>query len=590
MRRYPIALISLIALLVGCAEHTNTSSERLQRLFEEAWSFRLEESPTFATYVGVHEFNDRLPSVSFEDLERRHQKNLNFLQQLRSIDLNRLEGQDRINYLIFERQLSDQIQEFEFAGYLFPLTSETGFHTGFARLPEWVPFNSIQDYHNYLSRLRSFSTYTVQHIALLQKGLDSGMVLPRIVMKGYESTILPHIVEKAEDSVFYSPFRHLPDHFAEIEKQDLEDQAKTTITETVIPSYKRFLEFMTEAYIPGCRDSLGISSVPNGDQYYAFLVRHHTTLNLTPEEVHQIGQEHVARIRNEMMEVIQEAEFDGSLEEFIHYLRSESRFYAETPEELLKEASRIAKRIDAKLPSLFKTLPRLPYGVEPVPEHIAPKYTAGRYVGAPLGGTKAGTYWVNTYALESRPLYSLTSLTLHEAVPGHHLQNALRQELTDLPNFRRFSGINAYGEGWGLYSEWLGIEAGLYDDPYDHFGRLTYEMWRACRLVVDTGIHAMDWSRDQAVEFLAANTALSLHEIGTEVDRYISWPGQALAYKIGEIKIRELRQRAERELGELFDVREFHDVILLSGPVPLDILEEQVIGFIEKSRNVKSQP
>ena len=285
-----------------------------------------------------------------------------------------------------------------------------------------------------------------------------------------------------------------------------------------------------------------------------------------------------------MMAIIEELEFEGDFEEFLDFLRTDPRFFVDTPRELLAEASYIAKKMDGQLPALFKTLPRLPYGIEPVPEHIAPKYTAGRYVGAPLGSTRPGYYWVNTYALESRPLWALPALTLHEAVPGHHLQNALRQELADLPNFRRFSGVNAYGEGWGLYSEWLGIEAGIYENPYQDFGRLTYEMWRACRLVVDTGLHALGWSRDQAMDFMAENTALSRHEITTETDRYISWPGQALAYKMGQIKIMELRRRAEEALATDFDVREFHDVILLNGPVPLTLLEDQVEDYIARTR------
>ncbi len=282
--------------------------------------------------------------------------------------------------------------------------------------------------------------------------------------------------------------------------------------------------------------------------------------------------------------VIAEVGFEGSFEEFLEFLRTDPRFYAETPEELLKEASWIAKRMDAKLPALFKTLPRLPYGVEPVPDHLAPKYTSGRYVGAPLGSTQPGYYWVNTYNLDSRPLYNLEALSLHEAVPGHHFQIALNRELEDLPNFRRFSYISAFGEGWGLYSEWLGLEAGFYTDPYSNFGRLTYEMWRACRLVVDTGLHALGWSRQQAMDFLAANTALPLHEIKTETDRYISWPGQALAYKLGELKIKELRRRAEEALGERFDVREFHDAVLANGSVPLPVLEAAIERFIAERR------
>ena len=366
------------------------------------------------------------------------------------------------------------------------------------------------------------------------------------------------------------------------QQERLREAGKRAIRESIVPTYQEFLEFMVNEYRPGARTTLGASELTNGREYYAHLIRHFTTLDLTADQVHEIGLKEVARIREEMDEVIRKVGFEGDFDAFLQFLRTDPRFYPETPEQLLKEASYIAKKMDGKLPALFKTLPRLPYTVEPVPAPIAPRYTAGRYVGAPIGSTRPGYYWVNTHALESRTLYTLEALTLHEAVPGHHLQNALRQELTGLPDFRRFSSFNAFGEGWGLYSEWLGLEAGFYTDPYSNFGRLTYEMWRACRLVVDTGLHAMGWTRRQAMDYLASNTALSLHEIRTETDRYIAWPGQALAYKMGELKIRELRAKAEKALGGRFDVREFHDAVLLNGSIPLSVLEDQIELFIEQ--------
>jgi uncharacterized protein (DUF885 family) len=347
-----------------------------------------------------------------------------------------------------------------------------------------------------------------------------------------------------------------------------------------VPAYRALLTFFTGEYEPGARATIAAFELPEGKAYYAWLVRYYTTLDTTPEEVHRTGQAETSRIRREMDEVIRKVAFQGSFAEFLEFLRKDPRFYAKSADELLKQAAFIAKRMDGRLPSLFGRLPRQPYGVEPVPDDLAPKYTSGRYVGAPLDGRRAGTYWVNTHALESRPLYALEALTLHESVPGHHLQIALAKELDGLPPFRRYTYVDAFGEGWGLYSERLGIEAGFYTDPYSDFGRLTYEMWRACRLVVDTGIHAMAWSRQQAVDFMAERTALSRHEIGTEVDRYISWPGQALAYKMGELKIRELRERAEKALGPRFDVRAFHDAVLANGAVPLDVLDRQIGEFI----------
>jgi uncharacterized protein (DUF885 family) len=403
-----------------------------------------------------------------------------------------------------------------------------------------------------------------------------------VVLEGYDESISAQLVDDPAASAFYEPFTRFPPAVAEADRARLRHEGEAAILEGVVPAYRGFLEFFREEYRPAARESVGASELPGGPDYYAHLVRRFTTLDVTPEQVHAIGLEEVARIREEMQAVIRKTGFEGSFGDFLEFLRSDPRFYAKTPEELLRAAAWICKRMDAKLPSLFRTLPRQPYGVEPVPDAIAPKYTGGRYVGAPLGGTRAGTYWVNTYKLDSRPLYVLESLSLHEAVPGHHLQNALRQELEELPAFRRYGGVGAYGEGWGLYSERLGLEAGFYTDPYSDFGRLTYEMWRACRLVVDTGMHAMGWTRDQALELLASNTALSRHEVRTEIDRYIAWPGQALGYKMGELEIRGLRRRAERELGERFDVRAFHDVVLLNGPVPLTVLRELVAEHIRE--------
>jgi len=581
-----LGLFGLMGVLVvglGCAAPTQSPDDGLYVLFDEAWDFQMREYPTYATAVGIHDYDDRLPSMALEDIERRTEYWRQVMARLDAIDRESLSDEARINYDMFKRRVQDRVEEFEFNDHLIPITAESGFHTGFARLPERVPLKTTQDYDNYIARLQAFGTYADQYIALMREGMANGYVLPRVTLEGYDSTIRPHVVDDVTESVFWPPFDSFPGSVPEADHDRLRESGNAAIRDVVIPAYRSFLDFMVDEYIPGCRASLGASELPNGSDYYAYLVRHHTTLDITPEEVHEIGLAEVARIRGEMMEIIEELGFEGDFAAFLDFLRTDPQFFAETPEELLKEASFIAKKMDGQLPSLFKTLPRLPYGVEPVPDHIAPKYTAGRYVGAPVGSSKPGYYWVNTYALESRPMWALPALTLHEAVPGHHLQNALRQELEDLPNFRRFSGVNAYGEGWGLYSEWLGIEAGIYEDLYQHFGRLTYEMWRACRLVVDTGLHAMSWSRQQTMDFMAANTALSLHEITTETDRYISWPGQALAYKMGQIKILELRRRAEEALGEKFDVREFHDIILLNGPVPLTVLEDQVDAYIERT-------
>lgn len=573
-----ILLAACALFLLNCS--TATETEQLHDLFEREWAVRLQEFPAFATSVGVHDYNDRLASMTLKSLERRHHQNQEFLQELESIDSAPLSAEDQTNHSIFRIQLQSRIDSFRFKDYQIPLNADSGFQTSVARLPENVPLRTVRDYENYISRMREIPRYFQEQTALMRMGIQSGMTLPRSVLEGIEFTMDSHVVERPEESVFYVPFKAFPPAVPEGERERLRLKGRDAVSTAVIPAYRDLSAFMRNEYVPNARDTLGARELPEGADYYSFLIRQHTTLDLTADEIHNIGLEEVARIRSEMLEVMVRVGFTGEFAAFLHFLRTDPRFYAKTGEELLKEAALIAKTMDGKLPAYFKTLPRLPYTVEPVPDHLAPKYTAGRYVSAPLGGTRPGIYWVNTYALESRPLYTLPALTLHESVPGHHLQNALRQELDNLPNFRRFSGVNAYGEGWGLYSEFLGVEAGFYEDPYDYFGRLTYEMWRACRLVVDTGIHSRNWTRQQAIEYLASNTALSIHECTTETDRYISWPGQALAYKMGELKIRELRRKAEQELGTRFDIREFHDVILLTGPVPLTVLESVVDRYI----------
>ncbi len=582
MRRLLIAATCGLVLAVPAALRAQEDARTLlHALFDEAWAFELEENPLFATSVGEHRYNDRLPSVAAEDQARRAAARRAFLERLRAIDRSVLDVVDRVSYDMFARQLEDDLTEFEFRAYEIPLTVDAGFHIAFAGLPRRVPLVTVRDFENYVARLRAFPGYVSQHIEAMRAGLARGFSLPRVVLDGYEVTIASHVVDDPTGSVFYVPFASFPPSVPVSEHARLEEEGRAAIVEAVVPGYRAFLEFMTREYIPNTRTTLGASELPNGEAYYAYLVRHFTTLDITPEEVHEVGRREVQRIRQEMEAIIEDVEFEGSFADFLEFLRTDPQFYVETPEALLREASFIAKRMDGKLPSLFKTLPRLPYGVAPVPDHLAPKYTGGRYVPPSVGTTEPGYYWVNTYDLPSRPLYTLPALTLHEAVPGHHLQGALTRELEGLPSFRRATYINAFGEGWGLYSEWLGIEAGIYTDAYSNFGRLTYEMWRACRLVVDTGIHAMGWSREQVMEYLRANTALSLHEVRTETDRYISWPAQALSYKIGELKIRELRRRAEEALGERFDVRQFHDVILGNGTVPLTVLEDQVAAYIE---------
>ena len=578
-----LSIVVTVCLLAVSARAADEVA-RLHAIFDRTWEEGLKENPLHATSVGRHEYDDRLPSVTMADLERRHAKTKATLAELAGIDRAKLPVVEVVNYDIFKQRLEDSAASFELGDYQIPFNADSGFHSGFSRLPKDVPLASVKDYENYISRLRAWPRYVREEIALMRIGLKRGMTIPRATLDGYDTTITAHIVDDPTKSVFWVPFTKFPASVSESEHERLRQEGRAAVMEGAVVGYREFLDFFRNEYLPKARSTIGAFELPDGRAYYALKIREFTTLNLTPEEIHKIGLSEVDRIAGEMNVVMKQAGFEGDFAAFLVFLRTDPRFYAKTPEELLSRASRIAKRIDGKLPSLFKTLPRLPYTVEPVPDDIAPKYTSGRYVGPAQGSTQPGIYWVNTYMLESRPLYNLEALTLHEAVPGHHLQISLSRELTDLPNFRRFSYISAFGEGWGLYCEWLGIEAGIYTDPYSNFGRLTYEMWRACRLVVDTGIHSMGWTRKQAIDYLAARTALPLHEVETEVDRYISWPGQALAYKLGELKIKELRKRAEQALGTRFDVREFHDVVLGSGAVPLRVLEANVDRWIDSQK------
>lgn len=584
-----LALAAFLAGAVACSSSTPPAAPAadaalsFRRLYEREWRWRLQENPLFASTTGERAFDERLPSESLESYARRDRETQGFLKELAGIDRNVLEASDRINYDIFRAQLEDRVGAYRFGEHLMPLNADSGFHTSFALVPQSLRFETARDYANYLARLRAFPRYMDENIALMREGLRRGITLPRVSLQGIEQSIEPLITDAPESSPLYVPFTKLAPAVA-ADGERLAREGRAAIAEAVVPAYRTFLAFMTGEYLPKTRETLAAIALPDGQAYYDFLVARFTTLPLTAAEVHDIGLREVQAIRAEMDAVIATIGFRGDFAAFLAFLRTDPRFYAKTPDELIRAASYIAKRIDAKLPSQFGRLPRQPYGVVPVPAYLAPKYTAGRYSGNPREGTEPGYYWVNTHALETRPLYNLEALTLHEAVPGHHLQGALAEELDSVPPFRRYSYISAFGEGWGLYSEWLGRDMGFYTDPYSDFGRLTYAMWRAVRLVVDTGIHAKGWTRQHAIDYLASHTALSIHECTTETDRYISWPGQALSYKIGELKIRELRRKAEQTLGPRFNVRRFHDAVLGQGSVPLPVLEGVVDTFVATER------
>lgn len=560
-----------------------TEKQKLHQIFDDEWDARLQRNPLLATRMGLTETNHLLMDVSESAYLQWQDKTQRFLKRLNEIDKSELSRDDLVNYEIFKAQLERRISEIQFKSYQIPFLSDSGFHSEMMRLHIQVPLKTLKDYQNYLQRLSAIPAFFEQNKANMLAGLSRGYSMPRIVMQGFSDVIKKAYVDGWQQNALWKPLENMPEAISSEQQAKLRTEAKKIVKQQVIPAFKDLYQFFEETYIPKTKKSLAAYDFPEGKSYYSAQIRHYTTLDLSPEEIHEIGLSEVARIRAEMETIIEKLEYKGNFQSFLKFLRESPQFYAKSAEDLVKEASYIAKKMDGQLPRFFTRLPRQPYTVEAVPEAIAPKYTTGRYVSAPLDSERPGTYWVNTYALNKRPLYALEALTLHEAVPGHHLQNALNQELSELPNFRRYSYISAFGEGWGLYSEKLGLEAGFYQDPYSNFGRLTYEMWRAARLVIDTGIHAKGWSREQAIKLLKENSALSTHNIITEVDRYISWPGQALSYKLGEIKIIQLREKAEKTLGDKFDIRLFHDEILKNGSVPLSVLEQQIELYIEEA-------
>ncbi len=582
-------IIFFLLLMFACSfvdpAQVQADDGPLQVLIDEIWEFRLQNDPLLATRTGDRRFNDRLPRVSVEQVNKEQAADKRFLERLGAIDRSKLDREEQINYDVLRRLLKTRIAETDFHAYLIPITNREGFHISFPELRRQMPLRTEMDLRNYIARLRGFQKFAHNHIQVMREGIQEGFTLPSVVLGAYRDPLEVHLVEDPKASLFFEPFRKLPTTLPEGQQQQLIIEAQSAIRDGIVPGYRDFLKFMQDEYVPSARSSIGASALPNGREFYRHRVRRFTTLEITPQEVHNVGLEEVKRIRAEMEQVIDELDFEGNLRQFIDQLREDERFHPKSADHLMKEVSFALKQMDGQLPQLFKTLPRTPYGIQKIPDYIAPQTTTAYYMPPPGDGSRAGFYFVNTYDLKSRPLYEVEALSYHEAVPGHHLQIALQQELQGLPTFRRFAGFTAFVEGWALYSERLGLELGFYSDPYSNFGRLTYEMWRACRLVVDTGMHYLGWTREQAIKFMADNTALSLHNIRSEVDRYIAWPGQALGYKIGELTIRELRKKAEAELKNRFDLREFHDVVLLQGSVPLDVLTRQVENWIREVKN-----
>ena len=566
------------ALVAAEAEMNET--EKLQTFFEEEWEYGLKENPIMATLFGDLRYNDRLGDSSIAAIERRQRHGVEALRQLESIDRSKLADSDKLNYDLYLENLTLRIEGHRFPWYLTPINQMGGVQQGPPNVVRSLPFRNAKHYEDYLSRLSQLPAVVDQTIERMQEGLKQRITPPKITLRAVAEQIQAQIVSKVEESPFYRPFKNFPETVPLSEQERLRAAGKEAIEQSILPAYQKLHDFWVSEYYPNTRETIGLSSLPNGEQWYAFGVKVSTTTNLLPKEIHEIGLREVKRIRAEMDKIIKGSGFEGTREEFFEFLRGDPQFYYSKPEHLLAGYRDICKRADAELPKLFGKFPRLPYGVREVPEYSAPSQTTAYYHGGSLKAGRPGWFYANTYKLETRPKWEMEALALHEAVPGHHLQIALAQEIEGVPKFRKHGHYTAFVEGWGLYSESLGEEMGFYNDPYSKFGQLTYEMWRAIRLVVDTGMHAFGWDRQKAIDYFKANAGRHEHDITVEVDRYIVWPGQALAYKIGELKIKELRKFATKELGDRFDIRGFHDTVLGSGAIPLSILEQNVKNYV----------
>jgi uncharacterized protein (DUF885 family) len=583
MRRLTIALLAPLAgLLIAPAALAakKPANAPLLKLFDQVWQEDLIDDPISATQLGDARYNDKLPDMSQLAIDERNKRNFARLASLRKIKKDKLDKADQLNFDLFERDIMGRINEANFKPYLYAIRTFDGPQL-LTEVAEFAPFNTVKDYDNWIARINASGVYFDQWIALLQTGVTERRTQPRVTVNKILEQIKPQLVSNPEDSGFYAPFKKMPAGIPQAEKDRLQAAAKAAIQTTGVPAYQRFEKFLREVYLPGSRDSVGVKDTPDGDQYYRNRMAHYTTLlNQSPTTIHNTGLAEVKRIRAEMEKTLEGINFLGNLDQFLVFLRTDDRFYYKTPEELLAAYEKTARAIEPQLPKLFGKLPKTPFGIRAIPAASAPTTTTAYYQPPSMDGSRPGNYYVNLYRPETRPIWEIEALTAHESVPGHHLQIALAYELKGLPDFRRNAHYTAFVEGWALYSESLGSELGLYTDPFSKIGQLNYDMWRAVRLVVDTGIHQFGWTRDQAIYFFKTNTGKSDQDIQNEVDRYISWPAQALAYKLGQLKIQALRAEAEKALGTRFDVRAFHDQILGSGALPLSVLETETRAWI----------
>jgi uncharacterized protein (DUF885 family) len=581
-------VLAFSCCLVCTADSQDATNEKLpieetalNSLLDRVWEYEIQQSPLLATNIGDPRLQDRFADMTLSAIQQRAADRKQFLTELNDIDFDSLGELAQVDHVLLQRRLERQLADFQFKTHLMPVSKRDGFHIEFPELPRLMNPKSLADFDNYVARLKDFSRYTDEYIELLRGGIEAGLTQPSVIMNESVGQAEAHIVDDPRQSLLLSGVsEEVRKKLGEEDWQSVEAKIVSAITESVIPSYKRFKDFLKREYLPACRGPIAAAALPNGRDFYRDRIRRFTTLDFTPEQLHETGIQENARIRAEMEGIRKKVQFDGDLPAFLSHLRTDPKFYPKTADELMSAAALILKSADGRLPDMFGRLPRTPYGLKEIPAHVAPQTTSAYYWPPSTDGKRAGMYYLNTYNLSSRPIYQLESLSLHEAVPGHHLQLALQAELTNLHPISRQSNITAFIEGWALYSERLGLEMGFFTDPYQDFGRLSMEAWRASRLVVDTGIHYFGWSRQQAIDYMTENTALSPHNIVAEVDRYIGWPGQALAYKVGELEITRLRHAAEKQLDDKFDLRAFHDEVLAVGSIPIPLLEKRIQRWV----------
>ena len=568
-------LTTLISIIISACGTGN--DESFNQILDDEWKRGIQENPVYASSMGDKSANQDWPDISESAVRERQKKTREVLEQIRSIDPQSLSIENQLNYRLFLYNYERSVRAQKFDSHLLTFGQRGGIQLEH-ETAEGLSFNTSQDYKDWLVRLEKLPAFIDQHINLGRLGIERKIRAPNILMKRVANQIQLQLVDNPEDSPFFNVFIDIPENIQD--RETIQSMARDVIKSKVIPAYYKLNDFFTEEYLPASRTTYGVLDLPNGFEWYENLARYHTTTDLTPDEIHEIGLSEVERIRSEMQEVIDSLEFDGSFNDFLTFLRTDPQFYYETEDELLEAYLATSKKIDPEMVSLFKVLPRTPYGIKPIPMESAPDTTTAYYMRPAADGSRAGYYYVNLYRPDVRPKYEIEVLSVHEAVPGHHLQIALAMELEGIPNFRKYSGYTAYVEGWGLYSESLGYDIGLYSDPYSRFGALTYDMWRAVRLVVDTGMHYKGWTRQEAIDFFTANAAKTEQDIINEIDRYLVMPGQALAYKIGQLKILELKNKAKKQLGDDFDIKEFHHAVLSQGALPLAVLEENIETYL----------